>query len=400
MQDITNKLTKQFNQLFTNDNAKRLFFAPGRVNLIGEHTDYNGGNVFPCALDIGTYALVAARQDNLCRFYSLNFPAQGIIEFEVSNLEFNTAHNWANYPKGVMVEFIKNGATLSHGFDVVFYGNIPNGAGLSSSASIEVLMGTILNDYLGTAYDSVKIALIGQAAENKYIGVGCGIMDQFASAMGRENHAILLDCNSLNYQYAPLNIAGYKLVIANTNKQRGLADSKYNERLAECREALKLLQSRLTINALGELSVETLEKNSDLFTNQTIYQRARHAVAENQRTLTAVEALHNNDLVKFGELMKQSHISLRDDYAVTGKELDALVSAAWQHSGCIGARMTGAGFGGCTVNLVKADSVEDFIKQVGAEYRKQTNLIAEFYVVSPGDGARKLKEPASRWTAD
>jgi galactokinase len=217
-------------------------------------------------------------------------------------------------------------------------------------------------------------------------------MDQFASAMGRENHAILLDCNSLNYQYAPLNIAGYKLVIANSNKQRSLADSKYNERLGECREALKLLQSRLKINALGELSVETLEQNQDLFTNQTIYQRARHAVAENQRTLAAVVALHNNDLVKFGELIKQSHISLRDDYAVTGKELDALVTAAWQHSGCIGARMTGAGFGGCTVNLVKADSIEDFITQIATEYQKQTNLIAEFYVVSPGDGARELKE--------
>lgn len=392
MQDIIHKLNEKFLQLFNDDKNKRLFFAPGRVNLIGEHTDYNGGNVFPCALNIGTYALVAARNDGLCRFYSLNFPAQGVIEFEVSNLEFNTAHNWANYPKGVMLEFSKKGATLSHGFDMIFYGNIPNGAGLSSSASIEVLMGTILNDYLNTAYDPVKVALIGQAAENKYIGVGCGIMDQFASAMGRENHAILLDCNSLNYQYAPLNIAGYKLVIANSNKQRSLADSKYNERLGECREALKLLQSRLKINALGELSVETLEQNQDLFTNQTIYQRARHAVSENQRTLAAVVALHNNDLVKFGELMKQSHISLRDDYAVTGKELDALVTAAWQHSGCIGARMTGAGFGGCTVNLVKADSVEDFITQIATEYHKQTNLIAEFYIVSPGNGARELKE--------
>ena len=387
---IKTQLVNQFTTLFTNANATRLFFAPGRVNLIGEHTDYNGGNVFPCALDIGTYALVRARMDKLCRFYSINFPQQGVIEFDLDNLEFNSQHNWSNYPKGVMTEFIKAGAALTHGFEIIFFGNIPNGAGLSSSASIEVLMGTILNSYFSCNFDPIKIALLGQAAENNYIGVGCGIMDQFASAMGQANHAILLDCNTLNYSYAPLNIAGYKLVIANTNKQRGLADSKYNERLAQCRQALAILQQKLAIKALGEIDLAQLESQADLFSDPLIYQRARHAVSENQRTLAAVAALKANDLIEFGKLMQASHISLRDDYAVTGIELDSLVSAAWEQAGCIGARMTGAGFGGCTVNLVAEAQVADFIQQVAQKYQQRTGLSAEFYVVNPSRGAHEI----------
>lgn len=387
---IKNQLVNQFEELFTNAKATRLFFAPGRVNLIGEHTDYNGGNVFPCALDIGTYALVAPREDRICQFYSINFPEQGIIEFDLNNLEFNSAHNWANYPKGVLHEFIQAGAKITHGFNIVFLGNIPNGAGLSSSASIEVLTGTLLNSYFATNFDPIKIALLGQAAENNYIGVGCGIMDQFASAMGQANHAILLDCNTLNYSYAPLNIDGYKLVIANTNKQRGLADSKYNERLTQCREALKGLQQQLPITALGEINLTQLEEHAHLIPDSLIYQRARHAVTENQRTLTAVEALHNNNLIKFGQLMQASHISLRDDYAVTGFELDSLVTAAWEQEGCIGARMTGAGFGGCTVNLVAENLVDQFIQQVGIKYQQQTNLSAQFYVVNPSAGAHEI----------
>lgn len=387
---IKTQLINQFTALFANANATRLFFAPGRVNLIGEHTDYNGGNVFPCALDIGTYALVRARTDKLCRFYSINFPQQGVIEFDLDNLEFNSQHNWSNYPKGVMTEFIKAGAALTHGFEIIFFGNIPNGAGLSSSASIEVLMGTILNSYFSCNFDPIKIALLGQAAENNYIGVGCGIMDQFASAMGQANHAILLDCNTLNYSYAPLNIAGYKLVIANTNKQRGLADSKYNERLAQCRQALAILQQKLAIKALGEIDLAQLESQADLFSDPLIYQRARHAVSENQRTLAAVAALKANDLIEFGKLMQASHISLRDDYAVTGIELDSLVSAAWEQAGCIGARMTGAGFGGCTVNLVAEAQVADFIQQVAQKYQQRTGLSAEFYVVNPSRGAHEI----------
>ncbi len=388
--EIQKQLTDQFRLLFDNTDSTRLFFAPGRVNLIGEHTDYNGGNVFPCALNIGTYALVAPRKDKLCRFYSINFPDQGIVEFDLNNLEFNSAHNWANYPKGVIHEFIKSGAKITHGLNIVFLGNIPNGAGLSSSASIEVLTGTVLNAYFETKFDPIKIALLGQAAENNYINVGCGIMDQFASAMGKANHAILLDCNTLNYSYAPLNITGYKIVIGNTNKKRGLADSKYNERLAECREALKLLQQQLEINALGEINLTQLEQHANLIANPIIYQRARHAVTENQRTLSAVNALNENNLIAFGQLMKASHISLRDDYAVTGFELDSLVEAAWEQQSCIGARMTGAGFGGCTVNLVAEDLVNDFIMQVTTKYQQKTGLNADFYIVKASTGAHEM----------
>lgn len=388
--EIQEQLTDQFRLLFNNTDSTRLFFAPGRVNLIGEHTDYNGGNVFPCALDIGTYALVAPRKDKLCQFYSINFPDQGIVEFDLNNLEFNSAHNWANYPKGVIHEFIKSGAKITHGLNIVFLGNIPNGAGLSSSASIEVLTGTVLNAYFETKFDPIKIALLGQAAENNYINVGCGIMDQFASAMGKANHAILLDCNTLNYSYAPLNITGYKIVIGNTNKKRGLADSKYNERLAECSEALKLLQQQLEINALGEINLTQLEQHANLIANPIIYQRARHAVTENQRTLSAVNALNENDLIAFGQLMKASHISLRDDYAVTGFELDSLVEAAWEQQSCIGARMTGAGFGGCTVNLVAEDLVNDFIMQVTTKYQQKTGLNANFYIVKASTGAHEM----------
>lgn len=380
----------KFEELFGNTENTRLFFAPGRVNLIGEHTDYNGGNVFPCALNIGTYALTQKRNDKLCRFYSLNFEEQNIIEFNIDNLMFDKNHDWANYPKGVMVEFTKLGFNLSHGYDIVFYGNIPNGAGLSSSASIEVLMGTVLNSYLTLNKTAVDIALIGQSAENHYIGVGCGIMDQFASAMGKNNHAILLDCNTLNYQYAPLELSGYDIVIANTNKRRGLADSKYNERLKECQEALKIAQQEYNISTLGELNNGQITALEPLFSNKTIYRRAYHAVTENQRTLAAVEALTNNDLSLFGELMAKSHISLRDDYEVTGKELDSLVENAWKQDGCIGARMTGAGFGGCTVNIVAKDKTNAFIQNVGNKYREDTQLTADFYIVSPSDGAREI----------
>lgn len=387
---ILQKLSDKFIELFNTANYSRLFFAPGRVNLIGEHTDYNGGNVFPCALDIGTYALVRQRADKLCKFYSLNFTEIGLIEFNVDNLELNQEHDWVNYPKGVIVEFAKRGINLAKGFDIVFYGNIPNGAGLSSSASIEVLMGTILNSFTNNTVDAIHIALIGQAAENNYIGVGCGIMDQFASSMGKSNHALLLDCNTLQYQYVPLELTGYKIVIANTNKRRGLADSKYNERLAECQQALKIVQQTYTVKSLAELTEQQLFAIKHLFTNQVIYQRACHAVSENQRTLTAVKALTNNNLAEFGELMKASHESLRYDYAVTGKELDSLVGHAWKQNGCIGARMTGAGFGGCTVNIVENSQIDNFIERVSNNYTQDTGLMAEFYIVNPSDGAREL----------
>lgn len=385
------KIYTKFKELFGSHDESRLFFAPGRVNLIGEHTDYNGGNVFPCALDIGTYALVRERNDNKCRFYSLNFDNIGIVEFSLSELKFDDKHDWANYPKGVIVEFDKLGLKLENGLDIVFYGNIPNGAGLSSSASIEVLMGTILNSLMGNKFDAVKIALIGQAAENKYIGVGCGIMDQFASAMGKDKHAILLDCNTLKYQHVPLDLQGHKIVIANTNKRRGLADSKYNERLSECQTALKIVQQKINVNSLGELTEEQIIILKNLFNDQVVYKRAFHAVTENQRTLKAVDALNENDLTKFGHLMAESHKSLQHDYEVTGKELDSLVAHAWKQKGCVGARMTGAGFGGCTVNIVADNAIDEFINNVGAAYKNDTGLTADFYVVSPSNGAGEIE---------
>ena len=259
--NLIKRLITKFSSLYDNQNKTQLFFAPGRVNLIGEHTDYNGGYVFPCALDIGTYALVAPRSDKICRFYSDNFPDRGTITIKLTNLAFNKEHDWVNYPKGVIRQFKAEKIKIGHGFDILYFGNIPNGAGLSSSASIEVVTGTMLNQLYNANFDPVKIAKLGQKAENKYIGVSCGIMDQFASAMGKNNQAILLDCNTLNYQYAPLDIAGYRLVIANTNKRRGLADSKYNERLQECQTALQLLQTKLKIKSLGEIDLATLEAN-------------------------------------------------------------------------------------------------------------------------------------------
>ena len=391
MQTITQKLTNAYEKHLNSDKTKlRYFFAPGRVNLIGEHTDYNGGNVFPCALDIGTYAVASSRSDNRFRLFSLNFSNHSVIEFGLDNLVYNKAHNWANYPKGVIEAFLKEGAKIEHGLDIVYYGNLPNGAGLSSSASIEVLTGTILNSFFNCNFDPVKIALLGQSAENNYIGVGCGIMDQFASAMGMANHAILLDCNTLKYQYSSLNLNKYKLVIGNTNKKRGLADSKYNERLSECKQALQILKQHLNINTLGEASSEDFKKYCHHLTDNNIFRRARHAISENERTLKAVEALNNDDLITFGSLMNQSHISLRDDYEVTGLELDSMVNAAWNHHGCIGSRMTGAGFGGCTVSLVEEASVDSFIEHVKEQYHLITDLDADFYVVKAGQGAREI----------
>lgn len=392
IKSIYNNLCAQFEILFNDVIDSKLFFAPGRVNLIGEHTDYNGGHVFPCALNIGTYGLVKPRSDNKCRFYSINFAELGIIEFSLDNLLYDKNHNWANYPKGVIKEFLDRNVNIPHGFDIIFFGNIPNGAGLSSSASIEVLTGTILNKYVQDKdkFTAIQIALIGQAAENNYIGVGCGIMDQFASAMGKANNAILLDCNTLKYQYAPLELDDYKIVIINSNKRRGLADSKYNERLAECREALKIAQTVFQINSLGELSEAQIDSIEQLFTNKIIYKRAKHAVYENQRALNAVYALQNNDLYAFGKFMAESHMSLKNDYEVTGNELDSLVNAASEQDGCIGARMTGAGFGGCTVNIVKADKIEEFVNKVDNIYKMETGLTADFYTVTSGNGAHEI----------
>lgn len=382
-------LEQKFQEVFGSP-AEKHFFAPGRVNLIGEHTDYNGGNVFPCAIDKGTYGLVKKRNDRKFRMYSENFANLGIMEFTLDELTNEKKHDWANYPKGVIKMFLEAGQKIDSGFDILFSGNIPNGAGLSSSASIEMLTAIVLKDLFHLSIDPVEMAQLGKKTENLFIGVNSGIMDQFAVAMGKKDHAILLDCNTLKYDYVPVVLKDEVIVIANTNKRRGLADSKYNERRAECDEALAELQTKLPIKALGELSIEQFEANKDLIKSPVRQKRAKHAVYENQRTLKAQKELSAGNLAEFGKLMNQSHISLRDDYEVTGVELDTLAALAWEQPGVVGSRMTGAGFGGCTVSIVKKDKVDDFIKNVGEAYKNKIGYAADFYIASVSDGAKKL----------
>ena len=382
-------LEQKFQEVFGAP-AEKQFFAPGRVNLIGEHTDYNGGNVFPCAIDKGTYGLVKKRNDRKFRMYSENFADLGVMEFTLDELTNEKKHDWANYPKGVIKMFLEAGQKIDSGFDILFSGNIPNGAGLSSSASIEMLTAIVLKDLFHLSIDSVEMAQLGKKTENLFIGVNSGIMDQFAIAMGKKDHAILLDCNTLKYAYVPVVLKDEVIVIANTNKRRGLADSKYNERRAECDEALAELQTKLPIKALGELSIEQFEANKDLIKSPVRQKRAKHAVYENQRTLKAQKELSAGNLTEFGKLMNQSHISLRDDYEVTGVELDTLAALAWEQPGVVGSRMTGAGFGGCTVSIVKKDKVDDFIKNVGEAYKNKIGYAADFYIASVSDGAKKL----------
>lgn len=382
-------LEQKFKEVFGAP-AEKQFFAPGRVNLIGEHTDYNGGNVFPCAIDKGTYGLVKKRNDRKFRMYSENFADLGVMEFTLDELTNDKKHDWANYPKGVIKMFLEAGQKIDSGFDILFSGNIPNGAGLSSSASIEMLTAIVLKDLFHLSIDPVEMAQLGKKTENLFIGVNSGIMDQFAVAMGKKDHAILLDCNTLKYAYVPVVLKDEVIVIANTNKRRGLADSKYNERRAECDEALAELQTKLPIKALGELSIEQFEANKDLIKSPVRQKRAKHAVYENQRTLKAQKELSAGNLAEFGKLMNQSHISLRDDYEVTGVELDTLAALAWEQPGVVGSRMTGAGFGGCTVSIVKKDKVDDFIKNVGEAYKNKIGYAADFYIASVSDGAKKL----------
>lgn len=382
-------LQDNFEKLF-DEKIQHLFFSPGRVNLIGEHTDYNGGHVFPCALSFGTYGAVSKRNDGKVRLYSMNFENLGIIEFDLDKMTYDKSHNWANYPKGVIKTFLNHGFETKNGFNILFYGNIPNGAGLSSSASLEVLMAVIINELNNFNLDMISMVKMCQEAENEFIGVNCGIMDQFAIGMGKEGCAILLDCNTLNYRYSKINMDGYKIVIGNTNKKRGLSDSKYNERRYQCETALSQIKTVKNIHSLGELNEEEFEEIKDVITDPIIRKRAKHAVYENQRTLKAVKSLEDNDLLSFGKLMSQSHISLRDDYEVTGKELDTLVSLAWKMPGVIGSRMTGAGFGGCTVSIVKDENINEFIKNVTEKYTEIIGYAPDFYVANISDGTRNL----------
>jgi galactokinase len=380
------ELLLKFEEVFGTDGEYQAYFAPGRVNLIGEHTDYNGGHVFPCALTIGTYAVARKRDDNKLFFYSLNMQNKGITEASLDSLEYKKEDDWANYPKGVVYTMIEKGYKIENGMDVLFYGNIPNASGLSSSASLEVLTGFILKNLFNLEVSLTELALISQYTENNYNGVNCGIMDQFAVAMGKKNHAIFLDTADLSYEYAPLDLGDAKIVIMNTNKKRGLGDSKYNERRSECEAALADLQKVIPIKELGELSEDEFEKHKEAIKNPVQRQRAKHAVYENQRTIKAVDALKCNDIALFGKLMNASHISLQYDYEVTGIELDTIVEAALKQDGVIGARMTGAGFGGCAVSIVKEAAIASFIQQVGKEYKEKIGYEADFYVVEVGDG--------------
>ena len=384
------ELLKKFEEVFGDTEGAKVFFAPGRVNLIGEHTDYNGGHVFPCALTIGTYGVARKRQDRALRFYSMNFETLGRLDSSLDDLVPGKAEEWIAYPKGVIWAFGQKGMKPETGLDLLLYGNIPNGSGLSSSASVEVLTGAILRELFGYEVSNQELALIGQFSENKYNLVNCGIMDQFAIAMGKKDHAIFLDTANLEYEYAPIVLNGAKIVISCSNKKRGLGDSKYNERRRECETALAELQKVVSIKSLGELDEAGFEACREAIGDETRRKRARHAVTENQRTLRAVEALKAGDLEKFGRLMNASHISLKEDYEVTGPELDTLVEEAWKVPGVIGSRMTGAGFGGCSVSIVKEDAVERFIREVGMAYEKKIGYAADFYVVEIGDGPRGL----------
>lgn len=386
MENIRESLLKKFGEIFGDTVDAKVYFAPGRVNLIGEHTDYNGGHVFPCALTIGTYGVARKRTDNRLRFYSMNFEKLGLVESSLDDLTPSPEADWTNYPKGVIWSFGEKGMKVPGGMDLLLMGNIPNGSGLSSSASVEVLTGFILRDFFGFDVTNQDLALIGQFSENQFNKVNCGIMDQFAIAMGKKDNAIFLDTADLSYEYAPIILKGAKLVIACSNKKRGLGDSKYNERRSECETALAELQKAVPIASLGELDEETFEKNAGLIESEVRRRRAKHAVYENQRTIRAVKALKANDIEAFGQLMNASHVSLRDDYEVTGIELDTLVEEAWKVDGVIGSRMTGAGFGGCTVSIVKDEAIDEFIEKVGAAYKEKIGYNADFYVVEAGDG--------------
>lgn len=381
-------LMKKFKELFGGEGDIRAYFAPGRVNLIGEHTDYNGGHVFPCALTIGTYMIARRRTDRTLRFYSMNFEDKGVMTSSLDELYYDKAADWTNYPKGIMWTFNEKGLEVSNGVDMLLFGNIPNGSGLSSSASVELVTGVMLRDMFGyEKLSMIDLALYGQYSENKFNGVNCGIMDQFAIAMGKKDQAIFLDTSDLSYTYAPVKLAGARIVIACSNKKRGLGDSKYNERRSECEEALTDIQKVKNIENLGQLTEEEFEAVKDAIRRPVCVRRAKHAVYENQRTVKAVTALKNNDIAQFGQLMNASHVSLRDDYEVTGIELDTLVEEAWQCDGVIGSRMTGAGFGGCTVSIVKTEAIDAFIEKVGAAYKEKIGYAADFYVVDIGDGA-------------
>lgn len=385
------ELLKKFEEIYGSSEGARVYFAPGRVNLIGEHTDYNGGHVLPCALSIGTYVVAKKREDKKLRFYSMNYEENGVSEGSIGDLKYRRSNGWTNYPIGILWTYQKKGYKIHQGFDMLLYGDIPSGAGLGTSASIGVALGLMIREMF--EFDditNVDIALFGQYAENEFHGINCGIMDQFASAMGKKDQAIFLDTSDLRYEYAPVNMSDYAIVIANSHKKRGAFDAKYNERRLECERALAELQSVAAIQSLGELTPECYEQVKEMIVEPVLVRRAAHAVYENQRTINAMKALKEGNVKEFGRLMVESHRSLRDNYEVTGKELDVLVEEALKTPGVIGARMTGGGFGGCTITLLKREYIETFIIEVGKNYTERTGYYADFYNVEIGDGARAL----------
>ncbi|MBU3194911.1 galactokinase [Clostridium algidicarnis] len=384
-----NDLKSYFESIFNTSSANP-YFSPGRINLIGEHTDYNGGFVLPCAITFGTFGLIRKRQDKKIRLYSLNFKEVGLIQLDLLHLEYNKNHSWANYVKGMIKYMSYKNLNINLGFDILVYGNIPNGAGLSSSASLEMLIGTMLKEEFSLNVDKKTVALTGKRVENEYIGVNSGIMDQFAVAFGKKNSAIMLDCNTLYYEYVDMDLKDNIIVIMNTNKRRELADSKYNERKSQCEKALLKLQSVIKINNLCDLTLEEFNKYKYVIKNPIEEKRALHAISENERTKKATELLKGNDLKSFGVLMNQSHLSLRDNYEVTGKELDILAESSWNQRGCLGARMTGAGFGGCAIAIVSKKDLDDFVENVSNHYKKVIGYDASFYVASIGEGSTKI----------
>lgn len=389
MNNNIEQMLAKFRELFGSECNEKVYFAPGRVNLIGEHTDYNGGHVFPCALKIGTYAVVSERDDQKLYMYSFN-REEDLIEVNLENITYKKEQKWTNYVLGVIDALNENGYKVIRGFNLVVYGNIPIQSGLSSSASLEVLIGYMLRDLYHFDFDNTKLALMSQYAENHFVGVNCGIMDQFIISNGEENTALLLDTNTLKYERVKMNLGEYKLVIMNTNKPRRLQDSKYNERRKECDEALLVLQTKLNVHALCEITVDEFESNKDLIQSMDIRKRAKHAISENERTLLAKKALDKGDILTFGKLMNESHDSLRDDYCVTGKELDTLVNLARSVEGTIGARMTGAGFGGCAIALVKETELNHFYEIVSKGYKETIGLDVTFVDGTIGGGPSKI----------
>ncbi len=387
---MTEELMACFKEKFGSEGDIRVFFAPGRVNLIGEHTDYNGGHVFPCALSMGNYGVARKRNDKTVRWYNMTYPNDGVITADITNLAPEDNGLWYDYQLGVLWAFMQKGYEIPCGYDMAMVSDMPAGAGLSASASIEELAAVIARDLFSLDLTMSECAVIGQYSENNFNGMNCGIMDQFASAMGKKNNAIFLDTDTLEYEYVPLNLKQEKIVITNSNVKHQLAGSAYNDRRRQSEEALKDLQTVTDIKTLGDLSESDFEKYADAIKDPVNRKRAKHAVYENSRTIKAVTALRSGDIAAFGKLMNESHVSLRDDYEVSCKEIDILVEEAWKIEGVIGSRITGGGFGGCTVSIVKNDAIDDFKDRISSVYKEKTGLETQFYIADAADGARRL----------